>query len=72
MKKIILVALIGTVILPVTSCSKKKSGICYCTYVSGDKKEFDLTGISRDKAEDSCNRVLDGYANAFGGECSLK
>lgn len=54
-----------------TGCSKKKSGVCYCKYLSGDKKEFDLTSLDRGRAQDSC-RVLDGYANAFAGDCSLK
>lgn len=53
------------------SCSKKKSGVCYCKYVSGDKKEFNLTSLNRDRAQDSCN-VLDRNAGAFGGECKLK
>lgn len=55
----------------ITGCSKKETGVCYCKYVSGDKKEFDLTGVDRAKAQDSCN-VLDRNANAFGGECDLK
>lgn len=65
-----LLLLIATAI-SVTSCSKKKSGVCYCKYLSGDKKEYDLTGMDRSKAQDSC-QVLNGYASAFAGDCKLK
>ncbi len=54
-----------------TGCSKKESGVCYCKYLSGDKKEYNLTNLDRSKAQDSCN-TLDGYAEAFAGDCSLK
>lgn len=53
------------------SCKKKESGICYCHYLSGDKKEYDLTSLSRSRQMDSCY-VLDGLAEAFAGDCDLK
>ncbi len=53
------------------SCKKKESGICYCHYLSGDKKEYDLTSLPRSKQIDSCY-VLDGLANGFAGDCDLK
>lgn len=53
------------------ACKKKESGVCYCSYFSGDKKEFDLSDLSRSKQIDSCY-VLDGYAEAFAGDCELK
>lgn len=55
-----------------TSCKKKESGICYCKYVNGDKKEFDMRSLDRSKALDSCNNKTNKNANAFGGECELK
>lgn len=54
-----------------TGCSKKETGVCYCKYLSGDKKEFDLSSLDRSRAQDSC-AVLDGYAHAFAGDCELK
>lgn len=54
-----------------TGCKKKESGVCYCKYVSGDKKEFNLTSLDRNRAQDSCSKI-DRNANAFGGECDLK
>lgn len=54
-----------------TGCSKKKSGVCYCKYLSGDKKEFDLRSLDRGRAQDSCN-VLNNNAHAFAGDCELK
>lgn len=53
------------------SCKKKESGICYCSYLSGDKKEYDLKSLSRSKQIDSCY-VLDGLARNFAGDCDLK
>lgn len=53
------------------SCKKKESGVCYCSYLSGDKKEFNLSSLSRSKQVDSCY-VLDNYAEAFAGDCKLK
>ena len=54
-----------------TSCSKKKKGVCYCDYFSGDKKELNLNSLSRDAQEDSCAQ-LNRNASGFGGECDLK
>lgn len=72
MKNIVLVILIACGTLPVmTGCKKKRSGVCYCKYLSGDKKEFDLTSLDRGKAEDSC-AVLNRNASAFAGDCDLK
>jgi len=71
MKNIFLVLFLTGAVVSFTSCSKKKSGVCYCKYVSGDKKEFDLSNLERNRAQDSCN-VLDNNAHAFGGECDLK
>lgn len=53
------------------SCKKKESGICYCKYFSGDKREYDLRSLPRSKQIDSCY-VLDGLARNFAGDCSLK
>ena len=53
------------------SCKKKKSGICYCHYFSGDKKEFDLTHLSRSQQIDTCY-LYDKNAEAFAGDCDLK
>lgn len=70
--KLVMIVVAFTILSPVlVGCSKKETGICYCSYVSGDKKEFDLRGIARTQAQDSCNKI-DRNANAFGGECELK
>jgi hypothetical protein len=53
-----------------TACRKEK-GNCYCKYVSGDKKHFDLKSLPRNEAVDSC-AVIDRNAEAFGGSCKLK
>lgn len=53
------------------SCKKKESGICYCHYLSGDKKEYDLKSLTRSQQIDSCY-VLDGLAENFAGDCDLK
>ncbi len=75
MKNVVII-LLCTLMVPAvllnTGCKKKKSGVCYCKYLSGDKKEYDLTMLERSKAEDSCNNVLNGYASAFAGDCKLK
>ncbi len=72
--KNILKTLIAIVVVSIaaTSCKKKESGICYCKYVNGDKKEFDMRSLDRSKALDSCNNITNKNANAFGGECELK
>lgn len=69
MKKILLIML--GVSLSFISCKKKESGMCYCSYLSGDEKEFNLSSLSRSEQIDSCY-VLDGYAEAFAGSCKLK
>lgn len=53
------------------SCKKKESGICYCHYLSGDKREYDLRSLTRSQQIDSCY-VLDGLAENFAGDCDLK
>ena len=53
------------------SCKKKESGVCYCHYLSGDKKEYNLTSLPRSQQIDSCY-VLDGLAEGFAGDCDLK
>lgn len=70
MKKL-LIPLLTIVFLGGMSCKKKESGICYCKYFSGDKTEYDLRSLSRSQQIDSCY-VLDGLAEGFAGDCSLK
>lgn len=53
------------------SCKKREAGVCYCDYVSGDKKEFNLKDLKRSEQIDSCF-ILDGNANGFGGSCELE
>ncbi len=66
------VAIICTfLILFALSCKKKESGICYCHYLSGDKKEYDLRQLRRSEQVDSCYE-LDRLAEAFAGDCDLK
>lgn len=72
MKQLLTVTMIlATCAIMATGCSKKESGVCYCKYLSGDKKEYDLTSLDRNRAQDSCN-TLNGYASAFAGDCKLK
>ena len=72
MKKAILnVGALVLVSAALFSCKKKESGVCYCHYFSGDKKEYDLTSLTRSQQTDSCY-VLDGLAEAFAGDCELK
>lgn len=70
MRKLVVLVLFA-VASGTVACKKKEAGVCYCKYVSGDKKEFDLKSLSRSAAIDSC-AVLDKNANGFGGECDLK
>ncbi len=70
-QKIITAIILLAAILTGNSCKKKESGVCYCHYLSGDKKEFNLSSLTRSKQQDSCY-VLDGYAEAFAGDCDLK
>ncbi len=56
------------------SCKKKEdkaTGICYCDYASGDKKQFDLRNLNRTQQVDSCN-VFNKNAGPFGGVCELE
>jgi hypothetical protein len=71
MKKVISAVLMSYIVLFAASCKKKQAGVCYCSYLSGDKKEYNLTSLSYTQAQDSCN-VLSGYASAFAGSCKLK
>ena len=72
MKYIALIIMITFGVAPaITGCKKKKSGVCYCKYLSGDKKEIDLTQPERSKAEDSC-AVFNRNARAFAGDCKLQ
>ena len=63
-------ALMLVAIATTTSCNKK-NGHCYCKYVKGDKKDFDLSQYSRSMQQDSCN-IFDKNASYFGGSCKLK
>jgi hypothetical protein len=63
--------LFACIIFLAPGCKKKETGVCYCKYLSGDKKEFNLTSLTRSQAIDSCY-VLNGYAKAFAGDCKLK
>jgi hypothetical protein len=74
MKKLVLLAIIMTIsaiIVTITACKKKDKGVCYCSYLSGDKKEFNLNSLPRSRQIDSCY-VLDGYAEGFAGSCKLE
>jgi len=71
MKKSILLLLLAGIVIFCSDCSKKKEGICYCKYLSGDKREFDMRTLPRAEALDSCN-ILNGNAKAFAGSCKLK
>lgn len=54
-----------------SSCSKKTEGVCYCTYLSGDKKEFDLRYLDRQGQKDTCAQISQN-ASHFAGSCKLK
>lgn len=71
MKQLIIGAGILISVTGLFSCKKKESGVCYCHYLSGDKKEYDLRGLTRSQQTDSCY-VLDGLAENFAGDCELK
>lgn len=53
------------------ACKKKETGICYCKYLSGDKKQFDLRHLPRTEQIDSCY-VYSQNASNFAGECELE
>ena len=67
--------LIGLAILIIwiglSSCQKKKSGFCYCTYLSGDKKDFNLNHLDRQQQQDTCAQISQN-ASHFAGSCKLK
>ncbi len=67
--RLLLILIAAVTLLP--ACKKKKEGICYCKYLSGDKTEYDLRDLNRTNALDSC-RTLDRNAEAFAGSCKLK
>lgn len=68
---IIMLLMLAFMVTGAISCKKKESGVCYCSYLSGDKKEYNLSTLTRSQQTDSCY-VLDGYAEAFAGDCKLK
>lgn len=71
-KFLILVFIIFTAIgISFSSCSKKESGICYCSYYSGDKKHYDLRHLPKQEQIDTCNH-LNELAKNFVGNCKLK
>lgn len=70
-KNALLLVLVFLMIGFLYACKKKTSGICYCHYLSGDKKEYDLRSLERSQQIDSCY-VLDGLAEGFAGDCDLK
>jgi len=55
------------------ACKKedKDKGVCYCEFFSEDKQEYDLTHLSRQNQQDTCN-THDSNAANFGGECELE
>ncbi len=72
MKRLIIATLAALAILfTYSACKKKEKGICYCSYLSGDKKEFDLRAYSRSTQIDSCH-IHDQNASHFAGSCNLK
>lgn len=71
MKRKSLIVAVLFVGMALFSCKKKETGICYCTYFSGDKKDFDLRHLPRTQQIDSCY-VYDQNASHFAGDCELK
>ncbi|MBC9811851.1 hypothetical protein H9Y05_05110 [Crocinitomicaceae bacterium CZZ-1] len=65
----IAVVLCATILM--CACKKKETGICYCKYLSGDKKQFDLRHLPRTEQIDSCY-VYNQNASHFAGECELE
>lgn len=63
--------LLGSFTLLNTSCNKKTEGVCYCTYFSGDKNEFDLRHLDRQAQKDTCAQISQN-ASHFAGSCKLK
>ena len=71
MTKSIIAILLLAGLPAMSSCSKKESGVCYCSYLSGDRTHYDLRGMDRQQQIDSCNRLSD-LASNFAGSCKLK
>ena len=67
---IVVIALFGAIMI-MSSCTKRTSGVCYCSYLSGDKTQYDLTDLTRSQQIDSCY-VLSQHASAFAGSCELE
>lgn len=67
---ILCIALLGGII-SMSSCTKRESGVCYCSYFSGDKTQYDLSDLTRTQQIDSCY-VLSQHASAFAGSCELE
>ncbi len=67
--KAILLTIVSTLLL--FSCTKKKSGVCYCKYANGNKLEFDYSTLPRSQQIDSCN-LTSHNAEFYGGNCTLK
>lgn len=70
-KEISACLLLGYMLFVMPSCKKKEVGVCYCKYLSGDKKEFNLMHLTRNQQIDTCNQ-LNRNASAFAGDCKLK
>ncbi len=62
---------LGGISLLTPSCKKKTEGICYCSYFSGDKREFDLRHLDRQAQKDTCAQISQN-ASHFAGSCKLK
>ena len=69
MKKLSVILISGLLICS-ASCKNKESGVCYCTYLTGDSKDYNLSKLPGEQQQDSCN-VLNRYASAFAGGCKL-
>ena len=54
-----------------SSSNNRASGVCYCDYVNGEKKQFDLNHLSRAEQIDTCN-LYSKNAGFFGGKCELQ
>lgn len=62
------------VLLVALACDKDKNktpGVCYCDFANGEKKEYDLTHLSRKNQIDTCKNH-NKNAGDFGGVCELK
>ncbi|WP_124635056.1 hypothetical protein [Taibaiella sp. KBW10] len=71
LKQIVSIFMLFLIIGITASCSKKKSGFCYCSYYGGNRTVYDLNGLERQKQVDSCNRLSE-LASGFAGSCKLK